>query len=120
MVAPMCPRIRPMDTLAQPPSDRLPGPALREALAGLPDWSYDDARQALVRHFRFADFAEALGFMTEVGLHAERRNHHPEWSNVYDRVDVAWTSHDARGVTGRDVAMARVCDQAAAARRLRR
>lgn len=76
--------------------------------ASLPDWSHTGA--ALVRTFRFANFVQAFGFMTQVALLAERANHHPEWSNVYNTVTVAWTTHDAGGITQRDVDMARACD----------
>lgn len=96
--------------------DRLDPDALRLALADLPLWTFDATRSALTRRFRFASFAEAFGFMAEIALQAERQDHHPEWSNVYNRVEVAWTSHDVQGVSARDVAMARACDQAAAHR----
>ena len=90
---------------------------LQEALAGLSQWRYDPVRPALVRRFMFADFAQAFAFMTELAIVSEKQDHHPEWFNVYNRVDVAWTSHDVQGVSARDVVMARLCD-AAAARRL--
>ncbi len=97
--------------------DLLDPDALRLALAELPLWTLDTERGTLTRRLRFASFAEAFGFMAEIALHAERHDHHPEWFNVYNRVDVAWTSHDVQGVSARDVVMARLCD-AAAARRL--
>ena len=84
-----------------------------EALKSLPDWRVaDDARPALTRTLRFADFNAAFGFMTRVALLAEKMDHHPEWSNVYNRVEVLLTTHDAGGVTERDVAMARFIDDA--------
>jgi 4a-hydroxytetrahydrobiopterin dehydratase len=77
-----------------------------DALDGLPDWDYDDARDAITRRFTFADFSEAFAFMTRVALLAEKMDHHPEWSNVYNRVDVLLTTHDAGGLSHRDVTMA--------------
>ena len=83
------------------------------ALAGLDGWRAAEGRDALVKTFRFKDFNAAFGFMTRVALLAERMDHHPEWSNVYNRVEVLLTTHDAGGVTERDVAMARFMDEAA-------
>ena len=86
-----------------------------EALKSLPDWRVaDDARPALTRTLRFADFNAAFCFMTRVALTADKMDHHPEWSNVYDRVEVLLTTHDAGGVTDKDVALARFIDRAAA------
>ena len=87
----------------------------RELLAGLPEWQFDEARGAIRRTFRFADFGEAFAFMTRVALAAEKRDHHPEWSNVYNRVEVVLTTHDAGGLTDKDIDLARVCDAAYAA-----
>ncbi|MBN9465834.1 4a-hydroxytetrahydrobiopterin dehydratase [Brevundimonas sp.] len=88
---------------------------LAETLKSLPDWRVaDDARPALTRTLRFADFNAAFGFMTRVALTADKMDHHPEWSNVYDRVEVLLTTHDADGVTDKDVALARFIDRAAA------
>ena len=84
------------------------------ALADLPDWAWDEARDAITRSFRFADFTEAFAFMTAVALAAEKADHHPEWSNVWNRVDVLLTTHDAGGLTGRDVALAKRIDGLAA------
>lgn len=81
----------------------------RAALAGtLPAWTLDG--EALVRSFRFADFSAAFAFMTRVALLAEKADHHPEWSNVWNRVDIRLTTHDAGGLTDRDVALARAID----------
>ena len=89
---------------------------LAEALAALPAWRADDGpREALVRRLVFAEFNAAFGFMTRVALLADKMDHHPEWSNVYNRVDVLLTTHDADGVTRRDVEMARFIDQVAEA-----
>ena len=77
-----------------------------DALDGLDDWDYDDARNAITRQFVFADFSEAFAFMARVALLAEKQNHHPEWSNVWNRVDILLTTHDAGGLSARDVRMA--------------
>lgn len=77
-----------------------------DALDGLPDWDYDDGRDAISRSFTFSDFSAAFAFMTRVALYAEKHDHHPEWSNVWNRVDVLLTTHDAGGLSHRDVAMA--------------
>ena len=76
------------------------------ALGALPGWALSEDGSALVRRFTFADFPEAFGFMTRVALLAERQDHHPDWSNAWRVVDIALTSHDAGGVTQRDVALA--------------
>jgi 4a-hydroxytetrahydrobiopterin dehydratase len=73
-------------------------------LARLPGWSLDDGK--LYRRFEFPDFVSAFAFMTRVALLAEKADHHPEWSNVYNRVEVRLTSHDAGGLTERDAALA--------------
>ena len=77
-----------------------------DALDALPDWDYDEARDAISRSFTFQDFSEAFAFMTRVALYAEKHDHHPEWSNVWNRVDILLTTHDAGGLSVRDVAMA--------------
>ena len=76
-----------------------------------PDWQYDTTRSALKRTFVFADFNQAFGFMSRVALYAETHNHHPEWFNVYNRVEVTLTTHDAGGISERDIAMAQWMDQ---------
>lgn len=81
-----------------------------EALKQLPEWRYDSAREAIARDFKFPGFAQAFAFMSEIALAAEKRDHHPEWSNVYNRVSVVWTTHDAGGLTEMDLEMARLCD----------
>ena len=81
-----------------------------DALDGLPEWDYDDARDAITRTIVFTDFAEAFGFMAQVAILAERMDHHPEWSNVYNRVDVLLTTHDAGGLSERDVELAGAID----------
>ena len=81
------------------------------ALDALGEWDYDEARDAIVRTFLFGDFVEAFGFMTRVALLAEKADHHPEWSNVYNRVEVLLTTHDAGGLSARDVALAKAIDR---------
>ncbi|MBD3837473.1 4a-hydroxytetrahydrobiopterin dehydratase [Brevundimonas sp.] len=89
---------------------------LAETLTSLPAWGADDGpRDALSRRLVFADFNAAFGFMTRVALLADKMDHHPEWSNVYNRVEVLLTTHDADGVTRRDVEMACFIDQIAEA-----
>lgn len=82
--------------------------------AELPQWAFSPERGGtLHREFAFLDFAQAFGFMSQVALHAERLNHHPEWSNVYHRVSVTLTTHDAGGLTPKDVELARLMDRVA-------
>ena len=77
-----------------------------EAVGRLPGWSLRADGLAIVRTFTFADFSEAFGFMTRVALIAEKSDHHPEWCNVWNRVEITLTTHDAGGLSARDVAMA--------------
>jgi 4a-hydroxytetrahydrobiopterin dehydratase len=88
--------------------------ARAEALRGLPDWSYDAEARAIRRSFRFRDFSEAFGFMSRVALAAEQADHHPDWSNSWNRVEVALQTHSAGGVTALDVALAARMDAIAA------
>ncbi|KQM64201.1 pterin-4-alpha-carbinolamine dehydratase [Sphingomonas sp. Leaf17] len=81
-----------------------------EALDGLPDWDYDDGRDAITRSIVFEDFAEAFGFMTQVALIAEKADHHPEWKNVWNRVEILLTTHDAGGLSPRDIELAERID----------
>jgi 4a-hydroxytetrahydrobiopterin dehydratase len=86
-----------------------------EALKDLPRWREDAGdRPAIARKLMFADFNAAFAFMTRVALKADKVDHHPEWSNVYNRVEILLTTHDAGGVTEKDVDMARFIDAAAA------
>ena len=81
--------------------------ATRGTLAArLPRWSMVPGRDALTRDFRFGDFSEAWGFMSRVALLAQAQDHHPEWSNVYNRVTIALTTHDAGGLSARDIRLA--------------
>jgi len=89
---------------------------LAAVLRDLPAWrEAQDARPAIARALVFADFNAAFGFMTRVALYADKVDHHPEWSNVYNRVEVLLTTHDAGGLTQRDLDMAHFIDAAAAA-----
>lgn len=80
------------------------------ALVELLGWSYNPERDAIERGFRFDDFSAAFGFMTRVALAAEKADHHPEWSNVYNRVEILLTTHDAGGLSKRDIDMAHRID----------
>jgi 4a-hydroxytetrahydrobiopterin dehydratase len=80
------------------------------ALTTLPAWSLREDGRAITRTFRFTDFAEAFGFMTRVAILAEKADHHPEWFNVYNRVEITLTTHDAGGLSARDVALAEAID----------
>ena len=92
-------------------ADKLTGAAREAALAALPAWTCDEAADAVRREFRFKTFSEAFAFMTRVALLAEKANHHPEWSNVYNRVTIVLTTHDAGGLSDKDVALATAIDK---------
>lgn len=92
-------------------SIKLEGEDRRAVLEGLAGWDEVDGRDAIGRSFRFKDFSSAFGFMTRVALVAEKMDHHPEWSNVYNRIDVVLTTHDAGGLTARDIALAKAMDR---------
>ena len=83
------------------------------ALVMLPDWRLAERGDAISRNYEFANFADAFAFMTRVALYAERHDHHPEWSNVYKRVQMRLTTHDAGGLTERDMALAEHADACA-------
>jgi 4a-hydroxytetrahydrobiopterin dehydratase len=85
-----------------------------QAVAKLNGWTVVAGREAITKQFRFADFNDAFGFMTRVALFAEKLDHHPEWSNVYNRIDVLLATHDASGVTDFDVKLATFMDSVAA------
>ena len=91
--------------------DLLTDDTLAEALAGLEEWSLVHDGTAIEAEFRFSGFNAAFGFMSRVALAAERRNHHPEWSNVYNRVTVRWTTHSEGGVTDLDIKLAAACSR---------
>ncbi len=80
-------------------------------LQSLALWALDTELKAISREFRFSDFGQAFMFMTQVAEAAEAHNHHPEWRNVYNKVWVTWTTHDADGLSLKDIQMAKICDQ---------
>jgi 4a-hydroxytetrahydrobiopterin dehydratase len=84
--------------------------ALKAALEGVPGWAHDAARATISRDFKFKTFSEAFAFMTRVALLAEAADHHPDWSNSYNRVSITLSTHDAGGLTARDFALARSID----------
>lgn len=89
--------------------------AVRDAaMQQLPQWTYDEDVRGIRRNLRFADFAEAFGFMTRVAILAEKADHHPEWFNVYNRVEILLTTHDADGLSQRDIDLAGKIDAIAA------
>ncbi|HEY1638317.1 MAG TPA: 4a-hydroxytetrahydrobiopterin dehydratase [Rhizomicrobium sp.] len=89
---------------------RLDAAARTASLKGLPEWREVEGRDAIMRTFRFKDFNTAFGFMARVALVAEKMDHHPEWFNVYNRVEVTLATHEAGGVTEKDIALARAMD----------
>jgi 4a-hydroxytetrahydrobiopterin dehydratase len=93
--------------------DRLMGHRLSTALETLKDWHLSSDGTKLERTLLFTDFVHAFGFMSQVALLAERRNHHPEWFNVWNKVRLALTTHTAGGITQRDVELAKAVDEVA-------
>ncbi|MEM1103823.1 MAG: 4a-hydroxytetrahydrobiopterin dehydratase [Pseudomonadota bacterium] len=87
-------------------AERLGQAEIEAAMATLPGWGPVEGREALRKVFQFADFNAAFGFMARAALRAEQLDHHPEWSNVYNRVDVTLTTHDCGGLSALDIAMA--------------
>lgn len=83
-------------------------------LAGLDGWTATEGRDAIRKQFTFSNFNVAFAFMTRVALKAEQMDHHPEWFNVYNRVDITLSTHDADGLTQRDIDLAAFIDKAAA------
>lgn len=93
--------------------EKLGGEERAAALAGIPEWREVDGRDAISRSFTFADFNAAFGFMSRAAMIAEQMDHHPEWFNVYNRVDVTLSTHDAGGLTERDIRLAAAMDRLA-------
>ncbi|MCA0432014.1 MAG: 4a-hydroxytetrahydrobiopterin dehydratase [Proteobacteria bacterium] len=91
-------------------TERLQGAARIKALQELEDWADVPGRDAISKTFRFKNFRQAFAFMTEVALLCEKMDHHPEWLNIYGRVDVTLTTHSAQGVTALDIALAQKMD----------
>jgi 4a-hydroxytetrahydrobiopterin dehydratase len=95
-------------------ADLLDEQTIGERLGALPGWSHDSEAKCIRKGFRFADFSEAFAFMTRVALAAEKADHHPDWSNSWNRVEIALSTHDSGGVTERDLALAETIEKAAA------
>jgi len=96
-------------------AERLTAEARKSALKGLAGWTEVNGREAITKTFVFRDFNEAFGFMSRVALVAEKRDHHPEWRNVYKTVEVLLATHDAGGVTQKDVELAKAMNAIAGA-----
>lgn len=92
---------------------KLSGQARKDALATLKGWSEVAGRDAIRKSFKFTDFTHAWAFMTRVALAAEKADHHPEWSNVYNKVEIVLSTHDAGGLSEKDVALAKFIDSVA-------
>ncbi len=92
-------------------TERLSDSQRRDLLAALDDWSMVEGRDAIQKTFTFSNFVEAFGWMTRVALVAEKLDHHPEWFNVYKTVDVTLSTHDADGLTQKDVELAKAMDR---------
>jgi 4a-hydroxytetrahydrobiopterin dehydratase len=95
---------------------KLTGSERQTALGTLSGWAEVEDRDAIRKEFKFKNFSEAFGFMARVALAAEKMDHHPEWSNVYDRVDIVLSSHDIGGVSERDIKLAAKIDTLAGAK----
>jgi len=93
--------------------DKLDQAARAAALGGLDGWDEVEGRDAIAKSFKFKDFNAAFGFMTRVALLAEKQDHHPEWFNVYNRVDITLSTHDAGGLSERDIRLAAAIDSVA-------
>ena len=91
--------------------DKLDAAARSNLLAELSDWKEVDGRDAIIRELKFSNFNEAFGFMTRVAIMADKMDHHPEWFNVYNRVEVTLTTHDCDGLSERDAKLARFIDK---------
>ncbi len=94
-------------------TDKLTGRARSKALASIKGWKKVRGRDAIQKSFKFSDFNEAWGFMTRVAMAAEKADHHPEWSNVYNKVEIVLSTHDAGGLSEKDVALAKIIDSLA-------
>lgn len=93
-------------------AEKLTGAARTSALGTLTGWSEVPGRDAIAKSFKFGDFNAAFAFMTRVALKAEAMDHHPEWFNVYGKIDVVLSTHDAGGLSALDIAMAKFMDEA--------
>lgn len=93
-----------------PEASKIDPDQLQDKLAALAQWRLDNAGQSIAREYRFDDFMQAFAFMSEMAIWSEKHDHHPEWFNVYNKVKVTLTTHDAGGLTERDLAWARHAD----------
>lgn len=93
-----------------PETEKLQDAQVKDALAQLPQWQLKDGH-AITRDFRFDDFMQAFGFMSQMAIWSEKHDHHPEWFNVYNKVSITLTTHDAGGLTARDTDWARQADR---------
>ncbi|MCK9515036.1 MAG: 4a-hydroxytetrahydrobiopterin dehydratase [Ottowia sp.] len=93
-----------------PEASKIHPDQLQDKLAALAQWRLDNAGQSIAREYRFDDFMQAFAFMSEMAIWSEKHDHHPEWFNVYNKVKVTLTTHDAGGLTERDLAWARHAD----------
>ena len=91
-------------------ADKLTSKQRDTALRGLTGWVYDETRDAISHGFKFKSFSEAFGCMTRVALAADKAGHHPDWSNAYDKVTIVLSTHDAGGLTDKDIALAKAID----------
>ena len=96
-----------------PKVEKLEDAARTSALADLPDWSPVDGRDAIARSFKFKNFSQAFAFMTRCAMKAEKMDHHPEWFNVYNRVEVILATHDVDGLSELDITLAKFMDKIA-------
>ena len=95
---------------------KLAGDERKKGLAGLSGWSEVSGKDAIRKAFKFGNFSEAFGFMSRVALAAEKMDHHPDWKNVYDTVDIELSSHDIGGLSERDIKLAGIIDRIAGAK----
>ena len=91
-------------------ADKLTSKQRDTALRGLNGWVYDEAGDAISHVFKFKNFSEAFGFMTRVAISADKADHHPDWSNAYNKVTIILSTHDAGGLTDKDIALAKAID----------
>jgi 4a-hydroxytetrahydrobiopterin dehydratase len=95
---------------------KLAGDTRKSALAALNGWSEVSGKDAIAKTFKFKNFSEAFGFMSRVALAAEKMDHHPDWKNVYDTVEIELSSHDIGGISERDIKLAGIIDKLAGAK----
>jgi len=90
--------------------DRLSDPQIETALSDLNGWKRHSSKHAIIKSFKFKDFNQAWAFMSRIALTAEKMDHHPEWSNIYNRVEILLTTHDADGISEKDITMAKIIE----------